>query len=147
MIEYGWDLEPSTGGSPSKRYWGKVEKFAEAMRARRAMDPSDLINAFPVDGPDVDPPPPDFFGRWISSDGNRASPQAGTPAPPTPSPVRFGPASSPQSNIAPEPTPSPVGGVDSRVNGVLKRDESGSSSAPLGGCSQDEQLWPTCVGR
>ena len=65
MIEYGWDLEPSTSGSPSKRYWGKVEKFAEAMRARRAMDPSDLMvrmeirmdpfDASPADGPDGNP--------------------------------------------------------------------------------------------
>ena len=32
MIVSGWNLEPSLGGSPSKRYWQKVKAVAEAMR-------------------------------------------------------------------------------------------------------------------
>ena len=130
MIECGWRLEPSAAGPPSKRFWEKVKKVAEAMRACRAMDPSDLINASPVDGPDGDPPPRDLFGRWISSAGNRAFPQAGTPSPPTPSPARFGQASSPLSNVVPEPTPSAVGGGDSRVNEVLMHEEFGLCPLP-----------------
>ena len=31
MDTCGWDLEPSVGGSPSKRYWNKVKRIAEEM--------------------------------------------------------------------------------------------------------------------
>ena len=32
MFLSGWNLEPSKGGSPSKRYWQKVKAVAEALR-------------------------------------------------------------------------------------------------------------------
>ena len=146
MVEYGWDLEPSTSGSPSKRYWKNAKRVAEAMRACRAMAPPDLINVSPVDGSDGAPPPRDLFGRQLSSDENPASPHAETPDPPTPSPVRLGPDSLAQPNTVPEPTPPPVEGGDSRVNDVLKREELGSLSVLLDGWSQEEQLRPTSAG-
>ena len=92
-----------------------------------------------VDGPDGAPPPHDLTGRWLSSEENRAFPQVEAPAPPTPSPVRLGPDSLAQPNTAPEPTPPPEEGGDFRVTDILKREELGPLSAPLGGWSQEEQ--------
>ena len=33
MTIFGWDLEPSAGGSSSKRYWEKAKGIAEEMKA------------------------------------------------------------------------------------------------------------------
>ena len=37
MVAFGWDLEPSIGGSPSKRYGEKVKSVAEAANRRRRL--------------------------------------------------------------------------------------------------------------
>ena len=60
-----------------------------------------------VDGPDGDPPERDLFGNWSPSDENAGSRLAASAAPPTPFPVRFGPApgsgTAPQADRAPPP--------------------------------------------
>ena len=57
MIISGWNLEPSQGGSPSKRYWQKVKAVAEAMRQCWHLPPDEEEQASPVDGPLGLPPP------------------------------------------------------------------------------------------
>ena len=51
MLVSGWDLEPSQGGSPSKRYWQKVKAVAEAMRQCWNKAPDEEALASPGDGP------------------------------------------------------------------------------------------------
>ena len=68
MIISGWNLEPSQGGSPSKRYRQKVKVVAEAMRQCWHMPPDEEEQASPADGPMGLPPPHDFFGSWSSSE-------------------------------------------------------------------------------
>ena len=79
MVENGWDLRPSTGGAPSKRYWTNVRRVAEAMRACRAMAPLNLINASPRGWPGWSSAsarphwPLAFLGRESSLSAGRSS--------------------------------------------------------------------------
>ena len=61
MFLSGWNLEPSKGGSPSKRYWQKVKAVAEAMRNCWYLQPTEEAQSSPVDGPLGFPPPHDFL--------------------------------------------------------------------------------------
>ena len=61
-------MEPSEGGFPSKRYWGKVKGNAEEMRACWDLGPKVVADASPLDGPDGDPAERDIFGNLSSSD-------------------------------------------------------------------------------
>ena len=140
-------MEPSTGGSPSKRYLREVKGIAGEMRASCTLEPPVVAGASPVDGPDGDPAEHDLFGNRSSSDENAASRPAAPAAPPTPSPVRFGPR--PGSGAAPQAAsaPPPASGWDARIEEVVRIEEMGSLSALLEGWFREEQLRPTAAGR
>ena len=91
MDIFGWDLEPSAGGSPSKRYWNKAKRIAEEMKACWTMDRQDFMAASPMEGPAGASKEHGTFGNWSSSEEIRA-PRARAPkAPAPPSPVLFSP--------------------------------------------------------
>ena len=71
MAIFGWDLEPSASGFPSKRYWKKVKGIAEKMRACWLLDRPEVSGASPLDGPDGGPVERSTFGD---------SPSAGSPS-------------------------------------------------------------------
>ena len=101
------------------------------MRACWTLDPPAVAGASPVDGPGGDPAGRDLLGNWASSDETEGSRPAASAAPPTPSPVRFGPG--PASGIAPQAArvPPPASGWDSRIEEVMGIEETGSLYAPL----------------
>ena len=147
MVISGWNLEPSKGGSPSKRYWQKVKAAAEAMRSCWEMQPDDEALSSPVDGPSGIPPPHDLFGHWSSSEeGDPLQPKRADGGSVEP-PVRLGgnrcPVESPSSS-----SPSPADPKwDSTVADVMRREAQQSLSDPLAGWPATEQEWVTTIGR
>ena len=147
MILSGWNLEPSQGGSPSKRYWQKVKAVAEAMRHCWHLPPDEEEKASPVDGPMGLPPPHDFFGSWSSSEEGDHQFPTGTGAGPIPPPIRLGVNQSPAMASPCSPTP-PAGYTwDSVISEVLRNEATKSLSAPLEGWPTSETEWVTSVGR
>ena len=106
MLVSGWDLEPSLGGSPSKRYVQRVKAVAEAMRQCWNMAAAEEALAPPGDGPLGAPTPHDVFGRWSSWEEGGPPLPAGAGAAAFPSTIRLGvdqhPAEAP-SNSPPLP--------------------------------------------
>ena len=100
-----------------------------------------------MDGPDGDPANHDTFGDWSPSEENGDFRPRAPRDSARPSPVRFCPG--PGSGAAPQTAPAspPASGWDSCIGEVMKRVEVGSLSDPLEVWSQDEQYWPTAVGR
>ena len=117
------------------------------MRACWNLEPLVAAGESPMDGPDGDPAEHDLFGNWSSSDGNAGSRLAASAAPPTPSPVRFGPG--PRSGTAPQTArvPPHASGWESRVARVVGIDETGCSSALLDAWYREAKFRPTAAER
>ena len=147
MIASGWDLEPSLGGSPSKRYWQKVKAVAEAMRHCWNLAPTEEAQASPADGPLGAPPPHDFFGCWSSSEEGDPPLPAGAGDAPMPPPIRLG--VNQYSVEAPSSSPTPPTGHtwDTVISEVLRKEANLFLSGPLGGWPASEMDWATSIGR
>ena len=112
-----------------------MKGIAEEMRGCWNLDRQKEMGAFPLDGPDGDPAEHGTFGNLFSTEENGAPrPRLLGPgsAPPA---VRF--CLGPGSGAAPRapPTAPPASVWDSRIEEVMGREETGSSSAPLDGWS------------
>ena len=147
MLVSGWTLEPSQGGSPSKRYWQKVKAVAEAMRHCWCLSPDEEALASPVDGPQGLPPPRDFFGSWSSSDDeNPPSPEVPGPSA-NPPPIRLGVNPSPAMASPTFPTPPEGFTWDTVISEVMRNEATKSLSSPMEGWPTSETDWATTVGR
>ena len=126
---------------------GESAGVAEEMRASWTLEPLVVAGASPVDGPDGDPAWGDLLSNLSSSDDNTGCRLAASAAPPAPSPFRFGPG--PGSGAAPQAArvQPPASGWDSRIEEVMRIEETGSASAPVDGWCREEQFRPTAAGR
>ena len=102
MDLFGWDLEPSVGAYPSKRYWNKVKRVAEEMEACRKLELEAVISASPTEGPAGAAKEHGTFGNWSSSEENGANRSRAPKAPAASSPVRYAPGTG---NFSSTPTP------------------------------------------
>ena len=147
MFLSGWNLEPSKGGSPSKRYWQKVKAVAEAMRNCWHLQPTEEEQSSPVDGPSGLPPPHDFFGEWSSSGEDDPLHQVRNGRGAGSLPIRMGvnryPMEAPSSSTPPPPDTE----WDSTIAAVMRREAQLSLSDPLEGWPTCEQEWATTIGR
>ena len=127
MDLFGWGLEPSVGGSPSKRNLTKVKRVAEKMKACWILESEDVIPASPTEGPSGAAQEHGAFGNWSSSDENGANRSLAPRAPAASSPAQYFPAT--------------------RIAEVMDRKEGASMTNPLEGWPHEDQCWPTTAGR
>ena len=89
MDIFGGDLEPSAGGSPSKRFWKEAKRTAEEMKACWQMDRQDVMEVSPTEGPVGNAKEHGTFGNWSSSEENTGYRPGAPSAAAAPSHVRF----------------------------------------------------------
>ena len=83
---FGWNSEPSAGGSPLKRYWKKAKGVADEMQACCNLDFQEIAGASLADGPDGNTAEHCAFGHVFSLDENVGPRPKAPPAPPSPLP-------------------------------------------------------------
>ena len=147
MNLFGWDPGPSEGGSPSKRYWAKVKRVVEVMKACWHLEREKVTSASPNEGPTGAAQERRTLGNWPSSDENGANRSRVPKAPLASSPVQFSQGKGHLSTTLAHTSSTPVTGRDARITAVMEREVGGSLTNPLGGWPQEDQQWPTTVGR
>ena len=95
MAIFGWALEKSVGGSPSKRYWNKAERIAEEMKAGWTLGRQEVMAASPTEGPAEASTEHGTLGNWPSSEENGAPRTRAPKAPASSSPCPVLPGSGP----------------------------------------------------
>ena len=139
MAIFGWGLEPSAGGSPSKRYWGKVKRIAEETKACWALGRQEVLAVSLTEVPAGASTDHGTFGSWSSSGGNGAPRSRAPKDLASSSPVQCSPGpgrgSAPQ---APSSSP-PAAGWDSSITEVMGNEERGSPTDPLEGWPREGQ--------
>ena len=130
---FGWDLDTSVGGSPSKRYWTKVTRVAEEMKACWNLEREEGIPASPTEGPTGAVQEHGTIGNWSYPDENGANRSCAPKAPAASSPVQYFPGAGNYSS-SPDPTSTtPAAGWDARITEVMDREEGASLTNPLEG--------------
>ena len=147
MALNGWNLEPSQGDSPSRRYWSKVKAVAEAMKANKHTSEEWAAEGSPEDGPSDDLVSHGAFGHWVSSGEDSPIPQPRVATKQPRSPVRLGINSGPGSAPSFSPTKVDLGSAADEIKSALAQEERIATKNPLLGWLDSEVNWAVTTGR
>ena len=147
MALNGWNLEPSQGDSPSRRYWSKVKAVSEAMKANKYASEERVAEGSPEDGPSEGLVTHGVFGHWISSGEDSPTPQPVGAGMQARSPVRLGINSGPGSAPSFSPTTVEGGSAADEVKSALALEERIATQNPLLGWPESEVNWAVTTGR